>query len=640
MTKKAKKTAAKGGAPKIAKAPPATKSARPKKPARIINIAGQPTRYLREIKLDRVIMRREMGDLAGLAKSIDERGGLISPVCITPANELIAGQRRLAAWSLSEKFHKEPIPVNVLDVDNILAGEWDENKQRKDFTPSEAVELMEALAPMAAAKAKERQAHGKTGPGKPKEVVEGADASGAAEGKGAASDHLARYLGRDRKTLTRAQEVINAAKAEPENEEITKLVVYMDKTGKVNGPFKRLQRLLQSADIASKKASGKLDLPEGKFDRIVADMPWAFEPGDDRPQSATRGVRPYATMSTKQMCAMAGDVKARAGDNCVLFFWTTNYHLSIAYEVLRAWGFSKYPTVLSWVKQKDGAVQIGRGQWLRDASEHCIIAIKGKPAWMLDAQSTVLFAARRENSQKPDEFYALMDVLAPAQRSLELFARRELPEGWQGFGDQVGTLKTESADEPKRKRRSKQIDLEEAIAGANDEIVEAAALPADEAVPHYYEQGALEAVESDQPLPGDVIAKLKAEKLVRGSVKPKLTKLGIARLIVLRRPVESAPPEPTQAQTVSVNCRVCGDGTGLCAQCLPAEEHVIAMTREMDEAGEQELSVATCQCCNWTSKFSVDRHRNQDAAVKAHWREVVAANKVAVEPLKELEAAE
>lgn len=120
------------------------KSAKSRRP--IVTVAGQPTLWPREIKLDRIVLRQEMGDVAGLARSIDERGCLLHPLAVAledGVHHLIAGQRRLAAWALS-KFRREPIPVHIVSIDDILAGEVDENKWRKDFTPSESVALLQA----------------------------------------------------------------------------------------------------------------------------------------------------------------------------------------------------------------------------------------------------------------------------------------------------------------------------------------------------------------------------------------------------------------------------------------------------------------------------------------------------------------
>ncbi len=249
---------------------------------------------------------------------------------------------------------------------------------------------------------------------------------------GEAGDHLARYLGRDRKTLTKAQQVVEAAREEPEK--FGGLLEAMDKTGKVNGPWRRLQVLRQVDDIATKKANGQLDLPAGKFDRILADMPWPHEPDDPNPGERGRATRDYPTMSLDEMKAMP--IGKRAAKDCVLYMWVTGFHMRYAYEVMDAWGFKHAPLIIAWVKD-----QWGKGQRLRQQCEFIIVAIKGKPVWnTVEAakRSTRLDGPVREDSRKPDEFYELIDAITPGQRSLELFPRRELPEGWEGFGDEVG----------------------------------------------------------------------------------------------------------------------------------------------------------------------------------------------------------
>jgi N6-adenosine-specific RNA methylase IME4 len=419
---------------------------------RVNALTPQQTRDPRKISLARVVKRRDMGDLTGLARSIDSRGCLLQPVVITKDDELIAGQRRLAAWPLS-KFRHQPIPVHVVDVDSIIAGEYDENAQRKDFTPSESVEIMEAMLPLAQEKARARQAHGKTAPGRKKAdtslsaAERGARGAGATtdengsgattEESGRAEDHLAAYLGRDRKTIARAKDVVDAARAEPDK--FGKLLADMDKSGKVNGPWRRLQVLRQVDDIAAKKKNGQLDLPAGKYDRLVADVPWPHELDDPAPQDRGRATRGYPTMAIADIKALP--IKKRLAKDCVVYFWTTNFHMESAYQILRAWGLDHFPTIGTWAKET-----FGKGQRLREQTEHCIIAIKGKPVWNLTDESTLWRGDVREDGRKPDEFYALIDRVSPAQRSLELFARRELPEGWEGYGDQVGKFKDQDIE--------------------------------------------------------------------------------------------------------------------------------------------------------------------------------------------------
>ena len=74
--------------------------------------------------------------------------------------------------------------------------------------------------------------------------------------------------------------------------------------------------------------------------------------------------------------------------------------------------------------------------WLRGQTEHCMLAVRGKPVFLHGNQTTVLEAARREHSRKPEEFYALVEMVCPGRR-MELFARQQR-EGWQVYGNDTG----------------------------------------------------------------------------------------------------------------------------------------------------------------------------------------------------------
>jgi ParB family chromosome partitioning protein len=86
--------------------------------------------------------RKDMGDLAGLAASI-EKQGLLQPVGVTETNDLVFGERRLRACR--DILGWTEIPARVVNVTSILDGEHDENEVRKDFTPSERVAIAEAV---------------------------------------------------------------------------------------------------------------------------------------------------------------------------------------------------------------------------------------------------------------------------------------------------------------------------------------------------------------------------------------------------------------------------------------------------------------------------------------------------------------
>ena len=63
------------------------------------------------------------------------------------------------------------------------------------------------------------------------------------------------------------------------------------------------------------------------------------------------------------------------------------------------------------------------------------MATRGRPVVQLTNESTALFAPMRANSEKPDEFYALVEKLCPAPRYCELFSRRAR-DRWDGHGDE------------------------------------------------------------------------------------------------------------------------------------------------------------------------------------------------------------
>lgn len=82
--------------------------------------------------------RQDMGDLALLAKSIEEQG-LLQPIGVSKEHVLVFGERRLRAvrgilgWTTIE--------TRIVNVTSIVEGECAENAIRKDFTVSERVAI-------------------------------------------------------------------------------------------------------------------------------------------------------------------------------------------------------------------------------------------------------------------------------------------------------------------------------------------------------------------------------------------------------------------------------------------------------------------------------------------------------------------
>lgn len=172
--------------------------------------------------------------------------------------------------------------------------------------------------------------------------------------------------------------------------------------------------------------------PKGRFSVIVADPPWRYEDQLDGSDAARGGLQ-YPTMSPEEICAMnVGE--ALAAPDCALWLWVTNAHLidGTAYGVLSAWGFAP-KTMLTWVKDRWGA-----GRYLRNQTEHCILAIRGRPMVTGERQSTVLNAPRRGHSEKPSEAFTVFAAVTPStpQARLELFARQPR-QGWITSGSEI-----------------------------------------------------------------------------------------------------------------------------------------------------------------------------------------------------------
>jgi N6-adenosine-specific RNA methylase IME4/ParB-like chromosome segregation protein Spo0J len=347
--------------------------------------------------------RKDLGDVRALADSIEDVG-LLHPVVVTPEGRLIAGQRRLEAC---RTLGWTDVPVTVVDLLQAARGEAHENFVRKDLLPSEIVALKRAIEPLERREARERQGH-RTDSCPSATVAEG---QRAYQG-GAARDKIARYLGVGKTTIDRAEAVVEAAEAEPEK--YGHLVEQMDRSGKVAGAYRRLEVLKQARQLDADVP----ELPVGPFQVIVADPPWRYESGNDLP---------YPTMDIEEIKTMC--VRDLADEDAILWLWTTNAHLRVAVEVVEAWGF-EYKTLLTWVKDR-----MGTGEWLRGRTEHCLLAIRGKPVFLHGNHTTALEAARREHSRKPEEFYALVEATSPGSK-LELFAR-EKRTGWRSFGNQT-----------------------------------------------------------------------------------------------------------------------------------------------------------------------------------------------------------
>lgn len=202
-----------------------------------------------------------------------------------------------------------------------------------------------------------------------------------------------------------------------------------------------LARLPQKQDVKAAIGEVKLDAkrakaeeiranpvvtPDGRYQVIVSDPPWKY---DARAEDTThRGKNLYPEMTVPEICALP--VGKLAQPDCILWLWTTNAFMRGAYECLDAWGFQE-KTILTWDKEL-----LGLGDWLRNVTEHCILAVRGKPIVSLTNQTTMIREKRREHSRKPEAFYAMVEALCPGSK-LEMFSRTPRA-GWAAWGAETG----------------------------------------------------------------------------------------------------------------------------------------------------------------------------------------------------------
>jgi N6-adenosine-specific RNA methylase IME4 len=355
--------------------------------------------------------RRDLGDIDVLARSIADIG-LLHPVVIDRNHRLIAGRRRLEA---AKRLGWTEVPITVVDLDQIVRGEFAENIARKDFLPSEIDAIRRTLQPIEDAAARKRQ-------GTRTDLRESFPESSA----GRARDKVGAFAGVSGRQIEKIATVVAAAEAEPER--FGKLLADMDRTGRVNGPYRRLLNARQAERILTEPPP----LPgRGPYRVSVVDIPWAYEPDDD--DAPYRGVLPYPTMSVEQACAL--DVAAILHDDAVLWFWIPNFHFvnGLHLPVLRAWRLVP-KTMVTWPKDKPG-----QGHWLRGQTEHAIMAVRGKPVVTLTNETTLLrppfnVVCRNVHSAKPAQFYDFVEKLCPAPRYADLFSRYQHNERWDTHG--------------------------------------------------------------------------------------------------------------------------------------------------------------------------------------------------------------
>jgi N6-adenosine-specific RNA methylase IME4 len=195
-------------------------------------------------------------------------------------------------------------------------------------------------------------------------------------------------------------------------------------------------------------------LPKGHYGAILADPPWHFQSWNGARTSGSIDVRTgkpfvtpekapeYSTMSVEQIAALP--VADRAADDSVLFCWGIWVMLPQCLDIVKAWGFEYKTCAFNWTKAKLAQIdmfrdsdegQLGLGYWVRQNTEFCLLATRGKPKRLAANIRQAIIEPRREHSRKPDCVHGRIERLV-AGPYLELFARQQRP-GWDCWGNET-----------------------------------------------------------------------------------------------------------------------------------------------------------------------------------------------------------
>ena len=189
-------------------------------------------------------------------------------------------------------------------------------------------------------------------------------------------------------------------------------------------------RQMKRDEVAQKTA----DLPDGKYVVIYADPPWSYNDKQSGSISESYGAaeKHYPVMSLSELKALP--INELAADNSVLFLWSTAPLIEDALDLCRAWGF-KYKAQFIWDK-----VQHNMGHYNSVRHELLLICTKGSctPQNVKLYDSVQVIEKTKEHSRKPDLFRDIIDDLYPNGNRIELFARGDVPDGWNAWGNEAG----------------------------------------------------------------------------------------------------------------------------------------------------------------------------------------------------------
>lgn len=173
---------------------------------------------------------------------------------------------------------------------------------------------------------------------------------------------------------------------------------------------------------------------------VVVDPPWPDviqEPGALSPVFSNEDY----CMSFQEIINLHIESLSRSG---FCFLWVSNAVVNLGYDCLHKWGYDCVDHIV-WVKTtalgRKALVETGR--FFSHSKEMCLVGYKCAPGDKVEFRSKIsndlIIADVRDNAQKPDQLYTIIDLMMPGTKKIEIFARNHnMRDGWLSVGNQLG----------------------------------------------------------------------------------------------------------------------------------------------------------------------------------------------------------
>ena len=173
----------------------------------------------------------------------------------------------------------------------------------------------------------------------------------------------------------------------------------------------------------------------GKIQTVIADPPWNQTGGGKIKRGADCH---YKLMKTGECIETVGEMLEQhdLGEHLHFYLWVTNNQVPDGLRLFDELGFV-YKTNVAWIKDR-----FGIGYYFRGQHELILFGVRGNGARVKTTNNgvpSVITAKRRKHSQKPTEFYDVVERRSEGDY-LYLFSRQQPRDGWHMVGDEVGKL--------------------------------------------------------------------------------------------------------------------------------------------------------------------------------------------------------